>query len=303
MKITIVVIAHNEEKNIEACLKSVKDLADEIILIDSSSTDNTAALAKQNGTKVIPRENNPMLNVNKNFGFEKAAGDWILSLDADERVSEDLVNEIKRVVNDSSAQNSSAVAYKIPRKNIIFGQWIEHTGWYPDYQTRLFKKGKAKFAAKHNHEQITVDGEVGTLENNLLHDHYKTLDEFLKKTFFYTKNEAEEKIANGYKFKVEDLIKSPFQEFLSRYFARSGYKDGTHGLALSLLMSFYHLVIILRVWEKEKFVKGEADTRKILRVSSANMRKDIKDWDFEIDAKTMSEPKKIVAKIKKKFQS
>ncbi len=299
MKLTVVISAHNEKKNIEDCLKSVKELADEIILIDSASTDDTARIASDFGAKVIAQENNPMLNINKNFGFEKATNDWILSLDADERVTSELAAEITSTINN----HESRPAYKIPRKNIIFGKWIEHTGWYPDYQTRLFRKGKAKFAARHNHEQIKVDGEVGTLDSGLLHDHYKTLDEFLRKTFFYTQNEADEKIASGYKFKIEDLASLPFQEFLSRYFARAGYKDGAHGLALSLLMSFYHLVIVLRVWEKEKFQDNHTDTRKILKKVSSRMDHDIKNWDFEIESTSMSQPKKIVAKIKKKLKS
>lgn len=299
MKVTVVISAHNEEKNIKDCLKSVEDLASEVILIDSASTDHTAKIARSLGARVIEKENNPMLNVNKNFGFEKATNDWILSLDADERVTSDLATEITSTINNTESNS----AYKIPRKNIIFKKWIEHTGWYPDYQTRLFKKGKAKFAARHNHEQITVDGVVGTLDNNIIHDHYKTLDEFLKKTFFYTENEADQKIAGGYKFRLEDLIVSPSQEFLSRYFARSGYKDGAHGLALSLLMSFYHLVVVLRVWEKEKFEDTQTDTRKALKKATQDLGRDIKNWDFEVESKDMSEPKKIVAKIRKRLRS
>src|SRR3989344_6713802 len=118
-KLTVVVSAFNEERKIEACLKSV-EFSDEIILVDGSSTDRTVEIAKKFKTKIYKRENNPMLNINKNFGFTKAKGDWILSLDADERVSEDLKKEINKVLKNVKDVNG----YWIPRKQIIFGKWI-----------------------------------------------------------------------------------------------------------------------------------------------------------------------------------
>lgn len=305
MKLSVIISAHNEEKNIEECLKSVKNIADEIILIDNSSTDNTATVAKKMGAEVISRKNNKMLNVNKNFGFSNATGDWILSIDADERVTNDLSSEISDILKSHSTtiNNNSQVAYRLPRKNIIFGKWIEHTGWYPDYQTRLFKRDKAKFAEKHNHEQLSVDGEIGSLEYPIVHDHYKSIDEFLKKTFFsYTDNEADELQKNGYSFKAEDIIRIPFQEFLSRYFARQGYKDGIHGLALSLLMAFYHLVVVLKIWEREKFKDdGTQDTRKMLLVQAKNIQTEIKHWDTEIELKKMSPIRQTVERVKRKL--
>lgn len=302
--LTVVISAHNEEKKIKDCIKSVLDVAQEIIVIDSSSTDKTSDIANKYTKNVLPRPNNPMLNTNKNFGFAKATGDWILSLDADERLSQELALEISQIINNSAPQDKADyAAYKIPRKNIIFGKWIEHTGWYPDYQTRLFKREKGKFDEKHNHEQLSVDGEIGILESNLEHDHYATIDEFLRKTFFYTTNEADQKIAKGYKFKAQDLLMSPFEEFLSRYFAREGYKDGVHGLALSLLMSFYHLTIILRVWEHEKFEDSSKDTRILVEKASHAMKKDLTHWNREIDIKEMSGFKKTIAKVKRKISS
>src|SRR3989344_3756182 len=238
-KLSVVISAFNEEKKIEDCLKSVS-FADEIIFIDNSSTDSTSKIAKKHTSKVFVKENNPMLNVNKNFGFSKASEEWILSLDADERVSEKLREEIKSsIIN----HKSSVDGYWIPRKNIIFGKWIEHTGWYPDYQLRLFKKDKGKFEEKHVHEMIKLEGESKKLNNPIAHYNYENISQFLRKTLLYAENEANQLIEKGYNFAWQDSIRFPIKEFISRFFAREGYRDGLHGLVLSLLMAFYHLII------------------------------------------------------------
>ena len=145
MKLSVVISAYNEERMIEDCLKSAR-FADEIILVDNQSTDKTTEIAKRYTNKIFFRTNNPlMLNLNKNFGFTKATGDWILSLDADERVSKELKEEINNIIHQSSAISHQQSGYLIPRKNIIFGKWIQHGLWYPDDQLRLLRKGKGKF--------------------------------------------------------------------------------------------------------------------------------------------------------------
>jgi|SRR3989344_736010 len=254
-KLTVVVSAFNEERKIEACLKSV-EFSDEIILVDGSSTDRTVEIAKKFKTKIYKRENNPMLNINKNFGFTKAKGDWILSLDADERVSEDLKKEILEILKN---EENKIDGYYIPRRNFIFGKWVKHTGWYPDHQLRLFRNGKGKFEEKHIHEMITTDGKTEYLKKDILHFNYESVSQFLKKTEVYTQNEAEQLLLSGYVFNWQDCIGMPFKEFLSRFFARQGYKDGLHGLILSLLMASYHLIVFARVWEKAKFKEYEGD--------------------------------------------
>jgi len=199
-KLSVVISAFNEEKKIEDCLKSVS-FADEIIFVDNSSTDQTLKIAKKYTPKIFVRENNPMLNINKNFGFSKAKNDWILSLDADERISPELAKEIQSsIIN----HKSSVAGYWIPRKNIIFGKWIEHTGWYPDYQLRLFKKGKGRFEEKHVHEMIKLEGEAGKLESPIIHYNYENISHFLKKTLLYAENEADQLIEKGYNFSWQD---------------------------------------------------------------------------------------------------
>lgn len=221
IKLSVVISAYNEEKKIEDCLRSVL-FADDIIFVDSSSTDQTVKIAKQYTSKIFTRPNNPMLNVNKNFGFSKANNDWILSLDADERITSELAHEIEEKIG-----NSDVVGYWIPRKNIIFGKWIKHGGWYPDYQLRLFKKKKGRFPGEHVHEMIKIDGGAGYLNSSIAHYNYETIFQFIEKLInIYGPNEAEQMLKRGYNFTWQDAIRMPFKEFLSRFFAREGYKDG-----------------------------------------------------------------------------
>lgn len=294
MKLSVVISAYNEEKRIEDCLKSVS-FADEIIVVDNSSTDKTAEIVKKYTSKIFKRPNNPMLNINKNFGFTKATGDWILNLDADERVGEDLQKEIQKKL-----ENSNEVeGYWIPRKNIIFGKWIEHTGWYPDHQLRLFKNGKGSFEEKHVHEMIKINGKTEFLTGNLIHYNYENIVQFLHKMENYVKNESKNLIASGYKVQSSDAIKFPLKEFVSRFFAREGYRDGLHGLVLSLLMAFYHLCVFVSAWEEEKFIELEKDSLSLFSDESKKAAKEIRHWQKNEKLKLIKNPlKKILFKIK-----
>ena len=251
-KLSVVISAYNAQDRIEDALKSVQ-FADEIILVNNSSIDKTAEIAGKYTPKIFTRLNNPMLNVNKNFGFSKASGEWILCLDDDERITPELQKEIEGVIAENS---SSTNGYFIPRKNIIFGKWIQHTGWYPDPQLRLFRKEKGKFEEKHVHEMVRINGEVSTLTQPMVHYNYQTVSQFLyKMSNIYVPNEAEVLVNQGYKVNFADAIKFPLKEFLTRFFAHEGYKDGFHGLMLSLLMAFYHFCVFAYVWEEQGFVE------------------------------------------------
>lgn len=255
-KLSAVISAFNEEKNIERCLKSLS-FAHEIIVVDNSSSDKTLEIAKKYTKKVFTQKNNPnLIDLQKNFGFEKASSEWILSIDADEEVSKELAEEIKLTIKKSDEVNG----YWIPRKNIIFGKFIEHTGWYPDPQLRLFRKGKGKFIKTHVHEPIKLDGESAYLTQHLIHHHYQTVIEFMEKTIkIYAPNEAQNYLDKGYLFSYLDALRFPINEFISRFFARKGYLDGLHGLMLSLLMAFYHFTIFAYLWEKQGFRQYDKD--------------------------------------------
>lgn len=292
--LSVVISAYNEEKMLEDCLRSVKDIASEIIVIDNSSTDNTAQIAKKFTQKVFTRENNLMLNINKNYGISKATKDYILILDADERITDELAKEIKQLLS-SEVEHEG---FSMPRKNIIFGKWIEHTGWYPDRQLRLFENGKGKFAEKHVHEMINIDGSVGELKEAIYHINYTSISQFLDKMIrVYTISEAENLLKSGYTPKASDAIVHPSREFLKRFFAEKGYKDGSHGFYLSLLMAFYHLIVFLRVWE----AKSYPDEKNVLR-AFVNANKDFsKENRYWINFVKNDNEKNVIKKITRKF--
>lgn len=298
--VTVVVSAFNEEQKIKDCLESVA-WADEIILVDNQSTDKTKEVSQKYDVKIFTQKNNLMLNVNKNFGFTKASSDWILSLDADERVSKELAKEIQAVLQN---QNSSVNGYRIPRKNIIFGKPIMHTGWYPDYQTRLFRRGKGRFEEKHVHEMIKTEGSLAELTNHIVHYNYENIAQFLHKhILIYAPNEADELIRNGYTFDYLDAIRFPSKEFLSRFFAREGYKDGLHGLVLSCLMGFYHLIIFVYIWEKNNFKEVNSDNfLREVHMTLNEKHEELDYWVHREDLKKVKNPlKKLLHKIKRKF--
>ena len=249
--ISVVISAFNEEKKIADCLKSVS-WTDEIIVIDNSSTDLTSEIAKKHNAKVVNKNNNIMLNVNKNYGFTHARNQWILSLDADERVTPELKDEI---ISHFLTFNSQAVnGYWIPRKNIIFGKWIQNSIWWPDYQLRFFRKGKGKFAEKDVHEMLDIIGETQKLENPILHQNYESVSQFIyKMDKIYTENAAKNIIDSGRELLWYDALKMPAADFLKTFFLQKGYKDGLHGLILSLLQAFYAEITFMKVWEKNGF--------------------------------------------------
>jgi len=280
-KISVVISAFNEEKNIKDCLESVK-WADEIILVDNYSTDKTVQIARKYTRKIYKRPNLVMLNKNKNFGFEKATGDWILNLDADERVSEELKKEILAHLAVGSPLPESPflpVGYEIPRKNIIFGKWIEYGLWWPDYQLRLFQKNKGRFVCQHVHEKIQVKGKTVKLKSALIHYNYQTVSQFIQKMDrIYTENEVESLERAGKKIAWFDSIRMPARDFLSVFFAREGYKDGLHGLVLALLQSFYALVVFAKVWEKQGFPQSQE--KKFLKEVAKEFKQMGKEWRY-----------------------
>lgn len=299
MKVSVVITTFNSEATIEDTLKSVGNIANEIIVVDGTSTDSTVKIVSKYTEKIFVRENYLMLNKNKNFGFERAQSEWILCLDSDERVTPELSNEILNL-----PENIETDGYFIPRKNIIFGKWIEHTGWYPDPQLRLFRKDRGRFAEKHVHEFIDVKGKIETLSAPLTHLNYDSIDQFLNKMVrTYTVSEAENMVAKGYKYSPFDIVRMPLSEFLKRYFAEEGYKDGMHGLVLSTLMAFYHLVVFVRLWEMNKYPSIES-TDELFDKGSKTIMKEIKYWIIKKKIDNESNVfKKHALRIKRKISS
>lgn len=299
--ISLVVSAYNEQKMIEECLESARLVADEIVVIDNTSTDKTVELAKKYTKAVYSRPNDPvMLNKNKNFGFSKAQGEWIISLDADERITPELAKEIKKVIKDDNANG-----YEIPRKNIIFGKWIRHSIWWPDYNLRLFRAKSGHFAQKHVHEKLDVKGKVGKLENPMIHENYQTVSQFLRKlNNTYTESEVENFIKDGKTISWFDAIRWPVNDFIKTFFFQHGYKDGIHGLVLSQLQAFYMLVVFAKVWERKENFKDLTPPNFFQEVllEFKKSAKDIRYWIYE--TKIAAKPSmKMIYKLKRKISN
>ncbi len=252
---TVVVSTYKRPIYLDRCLKSVVPLHFNIIIVDNAADQETLKVAKKYSAEYIICENSLMLNVNKNYGFLKANTEWILSLDDDEELSNELCLSIVETVK----RDDPAIAgVWIPRKNIIFGKWIRHGVWWPDAQLRLFRKGKGRFPEKHVHEYIQVDGDTSTLDIPFLHHNYHSIEQFLyKMEYIYTPSEVNKLEAQEYVVGWYDAIRFPISDFIKVYFAQKGYKDGLHGLVLSILQAFYMFIVFVKLWEKDGFSEVE----------------------------------------------
>jgi glycosyltransferase involved in cell wall biosynthesis len=229
----VVVLTRNEEHNITDCLRSVS-WADKLCVLDSGSTDGTVELARQAGAEVQQR---PFVNYadQRDAALQLFAAQWILFVDADERGTPELGAEVRRVI-----QEGSAVGWWVPRRNYIWGRWIRHAGWYPDCQLRLLKRGFSRYdPTREVHEIVQLDGAEGHLQNPLTHYNYATVRQFLDKQDYYATYEASVLVRQGIQPRPHSLLLQPLREFRRRYITLQGYKDGAHGLLLSLLMAYY----------------------------------------------------------------
>jgi len=289
--ISAVISAYNEEINIPSCLESL-NWVDEIIVVDNSSFDKTPQIAKKFGAKVFRRPNFKMLNKNKNFGFTKASNQWILNIDADEKVSKGLKQEIKEAINPSFANRQSLVfnGYWIPRKNIIFNKWIRHSLWWPDYQLRLFKRGKGKFAEKHVHEKINIQGKTRKLRYPIIHNNYRSIHQFIyKMNNIYSDNESQ--ILAKKELSWQDALSYPLTDFVKTFISKEGYKDGLHGLVLSILQAFYSFTVFAKAWEKQGF--KEMKVKKPLKELNYSLKKFSKESNYWIYQSKIANSKNI----------
>lgn len=232
--LSVVLATFNEEKNLPDCLDSVKGLADEIIIVDGSSTDKTVEIAKKYGAKVKVTDNPPIFHINKQKAIDMATKDWILQLDADEQVTPELAKEIKEVLSDDS---SVINGYWIPRKNYFLGRFLMKGGQYPDYTLRLYRKGKGQLPQKDVHEQAIVNGSVGYLKNPLLHFADRKFSRYLMRYGRYTDlivSQLKNKKA-GYNpivvFKY--ILILPIWWFLLTYGRHKGFMDSWQGFIFS----------------------------------------------------------------------
>ena len=248
LSLSIVIITRNEEANLACTLKSV-EWADEIVVLDSGSTDRTREIAESFQTKFFC-EPWKGFAAQKNSALQQATGDWILSLDADEEVEPALAEEIR----DTLARNPAESGFWIPRKNFFLGRWIRHGGFYPDPKLRLFRRGAGIFEDRLVHEDIRVQGATGKLRNNLLHHAYPTLESYLEHMNRYSSLGAE--MANAKRgpaaFSVVDIVIRPRLTFFYNYFLRGGFLDGREGLLLHLYHANYVSWKYAKAWERSR---------------------------------------------------
>lgn len=245
MKLSAIVLTLNEEEFLPNCLESVS-WADEVVVIDAGSTDKTLDIASQFNTNIVKAKWRGFPN-QRNIAAKHAKGDWLLYVDADERVSRELRSEIEKILKDKSQPHSS---YKIPHRNIILGKWLRHGGWYPEYQHRLIKKSAFKKWKGELHEHPEVEGSVGYLENDLIHLTHRGMKWMLDKTIRYTKMEAELRLQAGHpKVRAYHFFTSFFREFKLRAIKKQGWKDGIEGWIEIFYQSFNQFLIMAWLWE------------------------------------------------------
>jgi glycosyltransferase involved in cell wall biosynthesis len=239
--LTVIVITKNEAHNIAACLASVA-FADQVVVVDSGSADGTADIAKQLGAEVTLHSDWLGFGIQKGRALALARCDWVLSIDADERVSLELKSEIQKVL-----AASKFMAYSMPRLSSFCGQYMRHSGWYPDRVLRLFRRGEAHFSADLVHEKVVTGGAVGQLENDLMHETYRDLAQMLGKSDAYSTAGANEMFKRGKSASLASAIAHAFWAFIRTYVLRLGFLDGQLGfvLATSVAQTTYYRYVKL----------------------------------------------------------
>lgn len=248
MKLSVVLATFNESAYIKDCLQSVRDWCDEIIVVDGSSTDTTVVIAKSLGASVTVTNNPANFHINKQKAIDKARGDWILQLDADERVSESLREEIDREI-----LNKDIDGYWIPRKNYFLGRFLMKGGVYPDYTLRLYKRGKGKLPQKDVHEQAEVVGKVGYLKNPLIHLSDTSFKRYLTRFNRYTSllaSEIRQKKQDTLFYAISYLLLKPISWFFWTYFRHKGFMDSWQGFLFSFFSSLRFPVSYIKALKK-----------------------------------------------------
>jgi glycosyltransferase involved in cell wall biosynthesis len=241
--VTATVITFNEAANIRAALESLS-WADEIIVVDSESTDDTVAIARQFTDRVIVRPW-PGYVAQKNFAAEQAAHDWIFSLDADERVTPELASEVAALLNGGP----KAAGYRVPRVTFHLGRWMRSTDWYPDYQLRLYDRRRARWSGRHVHESVKADGPVADLRGELQHFAYRDLAHHFQTMDRYTTLAARQMFEDGRRAGFFDLLVHPPAAFVRNYILRGGIRDGVPGLIVSAMNARYVGLKFAKLWE------------------------------------------------------
>jgi glycosyltransferase involved in cell wall biosynthesis len=251
-KCSVTIITLNEAEHIGAAIDSVT-WADEVVVVDCGSADATTEIARAKGATVVHRDWSGWID-QKNFAAERAANDWIFSLDADERVPPPLAGEIRELLSGEPPMRG----YRVPRVTFHLGRWIRTTDFYPDYQTRLYDRRAARWRGKYVHESVAVDGPVGRFRHDLEHYSFRDLRDHLDRVNRYTTLAARQMHESGRRAGLFDLVIHPPVAFLRNYLLRLGILDGTPGLIISVINSYSVFLKFAKLWELRKKPKSQS---------------------------------------------
>jgi glycosyltransferase involved in cell wall biosynthesis len=254
--LTVTIITLNEAAHIAAAIDSAS-FADDILVVDSGSSDGTADIARGKGVRVLTREWTGYVD-QKNYAADQASHDWIFSLDADERIPPALAAEIRTVLAGEPAYHG----YRVPRVTFHLGRWIRTTDFYPDYQTRLYDRRFARWRGRYVHESVTVDGPSGQLKNDLQHYSFSDLRDQLKRINHYSTLSAMQMYEAGRRTGPVEILLHPPAAFLRNYVLRRGFLDGTAGLTISLMNSWSVGLKFMKLWELQRSSKVQDPSSK-----------------------------------------
>jgi glycosyltransferase involved in cell wall biosynthesis len=305
MSISVVVISKNAEKTIAQVLKSAQ-FADEVILVDIKSTDDTVQIAQKYCSKIYPYpEDSKFVEPVRNFALSKANKDWILVLDSDEEIPSKLAEKLLEI-----DQKDLGDIYYLPRKNIFSGFWMKHTGWWPDYQLRFFKNGSVSWSSKIHSPPIIEEKYspkfLDARENlAILHHNYENTKDYLSRFDRYTDIEAEQKTEeNGSDFTISQsgLLRAFSDDFLRRYFSLDGHKDGVRGFYLSILQSVYQMTTQMKIFDKlENRLELEKNNQQALIKDLHHFQKELNYWVRDLEIKQANGLAKISLILKRKM--
>ncbi len=304
MKLSVVINTKNAQSTLEATLKSVK-FADEIIIVDMKSTDDTIKIAQKYTDKIFSHRDVGYVEPARNFAIKKAQGDWILIVDSDEEIPQKLKKVIEGILATDAQSDETADCYYIPRRNLIFGKAIEKTGWWPDYVLRLFKKGYVAWSDEIHSIPITkgrVQELAAVSEIAIVHHNYQHVDQYINRLNRYTKIQAKEfSEENNEEISGSTIIKKFYSEFLSRYFAQRGVNDGTHGLTLSLLQGFSESIVAIKSWENAGFPESNGEQEELTIQELSQMNNELAYWIATWHIENSSGFKRLIWKVRRKF--
>ena len=246
--LSVSIISHNEEDNIGRCIEAVRDIATEIIVVDSGSTDKTVEIALAHGAAVFPEEWKGHVR-QKNSAFEKCSCDWILALDCDEVVSPELKEAILRAV-----EREECTGYQVNRKTIYLGRWIEHA-WYPDWNLRLIRRNAGTWTGLDPHDSLMTTGRVDRLAGDLLHFSFRDFQDCLQRTVRYAASASQSYQRDGRRVRLHNLLINPLHGFIKHYFVKKGLLDGVPGFVISVMSAISIFMKYVLLWERQNVAR------------------------------------------------